>query len=52
MLKSAMLGEAGYEPDEVSGYALGIGLERLAQVELGLRSLRELWRPPYLEFAQ
>ena len=52
MLKSAMLAEAGYEPGEVSGYAIGLGLERLAQVELGLRSLRELWRSPYLQFAQ
>ena len=52
MLKPAMLAEAGYEPSEVGGYALGLGLERLAQVELGLDSLRELWRPPYLQFAQ
>ena len=52
MLKPAMLAEAGYEPDDVSGYAIGLGLERFAQVELGLRSLRELWRPPYMRFAQ
>ena len=51
MLKPAMLAEAGYEPGEVSGYAIGLGLERLAQVELGLGSLRELWRPPYLKIA-
>ena len=52
MLKSAMLAEAGYKPGEAGGYALGIGVEKLAQVELGLSSLRELWRPPYLQFAQ
>ena len=52
MLRSAMLAEAGYEPGDAGGYAFGIGLEKLAQVELGLGSLRELWRPPYLQFAQ
>lgn len=47
-LKPAMLAEAGYDPGQVDGYVLGLGLERLAQLELGLGSLRELWRPPHL----
>ena len=51
MLKPAMLAEAGYEAGEVSGYALGLGIERLAQLKLGLKSPRELWRPPYLQLA-
>ena len=49
MLKPAMLAEAGCDPGEADGYVLGLGLERLAQVELGLGSLRELWLPPYLQ---
>ena len=51
MLKPAMLSEAGYEAGEVSGYGLGLGIERLAQLELGLKNLRELWLPPYLQTA-
>ena len=51
MLKSVMLAEAGYEPSEMSGYAIWARPERLAQVGLGLGSLRELWRPPYLKIA-
>ena len=48
MLKPAMLREAGHDPGQVRGYAYGFGLERLAQLKLGLDSIRELWRPPYL----
>ena len=33
MLKSAMLRDAGHDPDQVQGYAFGLGLERLAQVK-------------------
>ena len=49
MLKPAMLREAGHDPDHVEGYAYGIGLERLAQLKLGLKSVHELWRRPYLQ---
>lgn len=48
MLKPAMLREAGHDPGHVQGYAYGFGLERLAQLRLGLDSIRDLWRPPYL----
>ena len=48
MLKPAMLGEAGHDPSHVGGFAFGLGLERLAQVKLGLDSIHELWRPPYV----
>ena len=47
MLKEEMLRDAGFEPDQVSGYAFGLGLERLAQLKLGLKSVHELWRQPY-----
>ena len=49
MLKPAMLREAGHDPDQVQGYAYGLGLERLAQLKLGLKSIHELWRRPYLQ---
>ena len=49
MLKPAMLGEAGHDPTKVGGYAFGLGLERLAHLRLGLKSIHELWRPPYVQ---
>ena len=49
MLKPAMLGEAGHDPSEVGGFAFGLGLERLAQMRLGIDSIHELWRPPYVQ---
>lgn len=49
MLKPEMLREAGYDPDQVQGYAFGLGLERLTLLKLGLKSILELWRPPYLQ---
>ena len=49
MLKPAMLREAGHDPDRVQGYAYGLGLERLAQLKLGLKSVHELWHRPYLQ---
>ena len=48
LLKSAMLREAGYDPDAVGGFAFGLGLERLAMFELGLDDIRALWKPPYV----
>jgi phenylalanyl-tRNA synthetase alpha chain len=51
MLKAEMLKEAGYNTDVVSGYAFGVGLERLAMLKLGLKSVQELWRPPYVRLA-
>ncbi len=48
MLKSETLREAGHNPDQVKGYAFGLGLERMAMLKLGLKSVQELWRPPYV----
>lgn len=48
MLKPSMLSEAGYDPKEVKGYGYGVGLERLAQLKLGLKTISELWRSPYV----
>ena len=49
MLKTEMLREAGHDPRVVGGYAFGLGLERLAQVQLGIEAIHELWRPPYVQ---
>ncbi len=48
MLKSEMLKEAGYDPQQVKGYAFGIGIERLAMLKLGLKNINDLWRSPYI----
>jgi phenylalanyl-tRNA synthetase alpha subunit len=51
MLKAVILREAGHNPEQVRGYAFGVGLERLAALKLGLKSVQELWRPPYVRLA-
>ncbi len=33
----------GYDPEEVSGFAFGFGLERMAMLRHGLPDIRELW---------
>lgn len=47
MLKPAMLLDAAHDPEQVSGYAFGMGLERLALLKLGLKSIDELWSEAY-----
>jgi RNA polymerase sigma factor (sigma-70 family) len=49
LLRPDMLGEAGHDPKQVEGFAFGLGLERLAVLKFGLRSVDELWRPPYVQ---
>ena len=48
LLKAEMLADAGYDPQAVSGYALGMGLERLAMIKYGIASIRQLWSAPYI----
>lgn len=43
-----VLKQAGFNPDLVSGFGFGLGLERLAMARLGLRDIHDLWRPPYI----
>jgi phenylalanyl-tRNA synthetase alpha chain len=38
-----VFGHVGYDPEEVSGFAFGFGLERIAMLRHGLPDLRELW---------
>jgi RNA polymerase sigma factor (sigma-70 family) len=47
-LTSETLREAGYDPQTVAGFTLGMGLERLAMLRFGIQDIRALWRPPYL----
>lgn len=49
MLKPEMLKEADFDPKYTKGYAFGLGLERLAMLKLGLKSIQDLWRPPYVQ---
>lgn len=44
-----MLLDAAQDPDQISGYAFGMGLERLALLKLGLKSIDELWSTQYLQ---
>jgi phenylalanyl-tRNA synthetase alpha chain len=40
MVHPAVLRNAGVEPDEWSGYAFGMGVERLAMLRYGVDDLR------------
>lgn len=43
MVDPAVFGHVGYDPEEVSGFAFGLGLERIAMLRHGLPDLRQLW---------
>ena len=49
LLKPSMLSEAGYDPQAVSGFAFGVGLDRLVMTKLGLQDIHALWQPPYVD---
>jgi phenylalanyl-tRNA synthetase alpha chain len=38
-----VFGHVGYDPEEVSGFAFGLGLERIAMLRHGIPDLRALW---------
>ncbi|MDY7010234.1 MAG: sigma-70 family RNA polymerase sigma factor [Planctomycetota bacterium] len=48
MLQAKTLEGAGFDPKEVSGFAWGLSLERLAMLKLGIDDIRKLWVPPYV----
>ena len=48
MLTAEMLRETGYDPQAVSGFAFGLGLERIAMLKHGIDDIRKLWSPPYV----
>jgi phenylalanyl-tRNA synthetase alpha chain len=39
-----VLSNVGYDPEEVSGFAFGLGLERIAMLRHGLPDMRDLWQ--------
>ncbi len=44
LVDPVLYGYVGYDAEEVSGFAFGLGLERIAMLRHGLPDLRELWR--------
>jgi RNA polymerase sigma factor (sigma-70 family) len=47
-LSPETLEEGGLEPGKTRGFAIGMGLERLAMLKYGIQDVRELWKPPYV----
>jgi phenylalanyl-tRNA synthetase alpha chain len=43
MVDPNVFGYVGYDPEVYSGFAFGLGLERIAQLRHGLPDLRQLW---------
>jgi phenylalanyl-tRNA synthetase alpha chain len=43
MVDPAVFANVGYDADEVSGFAFGLGLERIAMLRHGLPDIRQLW---------
>ena len=44
MVDPNVLRTVGYDPEEVSGFAFGWGLERMAMLRHGLTDIRDLWQ--------
>ncbi|MFW5897288.1 MAG: phenylalanine--tRNA ligase subunit alpha [Bacillota bacterium] len=44
MVHPRVLANGGYDPDEVSGFAFGMGIERLTMIKYGIDDLRSLYR--------
>ena len=44
MVHPTVLANGGYDPGEVSGFAFGMGIERLAMIRYGINDLRSLYR--------
>ena len=51
MVHPKVLENAGVDPEKYSGFAFGVGPERIAMVKYGITDLRNFWRPnlAYLE---
>ena len=43
MVDPELYGYVGYDPEEVTGFAFGLGLERIALLRHGLPDMRQLW---------
>jgi phenylalanyl-tRNA synthetase alpha chain len=44
MVDPAVLAAVGYDPDEVSGFAFGLGVERIAARRYGIADIRDFYR--------
>ena len=44
LVDPTVLTNVGYDPEQVSGFAFGLGLERIALLRHGLPDLRQLWQ--------
>ena len=44
MVHPQVLENGGYDPDKVSGFAFGVGIERLTMLKHSIRDIRELYR--------
>jgi RNA polymerase sigma factor (sigma-70 family) len=49
MLQPHVLRQAGYPDESLGGISYGLGLERLAAMQYGIKDIRELWQPPYVQ---
>jgi phenylalanyl-tRNA synthetase alpha chain len=52
MVDPAVLEFVGYDPEEYSGFAFGLGLERMAQLRHGVPDIRLLWQSDLRVLAQ
>ena len=48
LLMPQTLTDKGYDPQQVAGYAWGMGLDRLAMLRLGITDIQALWQAPYI----
>jgi len=48
LLTADELRKVGHDPEMISCFGFGLGLERLAMLRLGLDDIRKLWQPPYV----
>jgi phenylalanyl-tRNA synthetase alpha chain len=44
MVDPAVLSAVGYDPAEVSGFAFGLGVERIAARRYGVNDIRDFYR--------
>ncbi len=48
LLKEDMLRKAGFNVKRVSGFAFGLGIERIAMIKQEIDDIRQLWKSPYV----
>ena len=48
LLKEDMLRQAGFNVNRVSGFAFGLGIERITMIKLGIDDIHQLWKSPYV----